>query len=321
MLALVACRSGPRTRRTGLIIALAAATVWAVPYFAPGFTHGPGDAFLLLALTAIAAWPRMTVGLGTIVPYAAGFGATVVFFEMLTAQLPIAIAWLAAMVLAAGRDEGRPGDVVAPTVTLAAVTAFGLAAIATVITKQIIAVLIAEPQAGVVFLAHLSTYMGVPESQRNWPGILLPFIRLVQQSKMFTFGNTLVGYSLVAAGGLASLAAAIRGWYKRDNEHGRDVLILVSAALVPVAWVFLLPSHTAIHAVFMVRMLIVPISVAPLALCWPPAQGNRSARESEGRKSVRNVFSRPSNVGQGRTTACKRRRAASGWSATGAGLT
>jgi hypothetical protein len=34
----------------------------------------------------------MAVRLGTIVPYAAGFGAIVVFFEMLTGQLPIAIA-------------------------------------------------------------------------------------------------------------------------------------------------------------------------------------------------------------------------------------
>ncbi|HEX5718538.1 MAG TPA: hypothetical protein VF179_20415 [Thermoanaerobaculia bacterium] len=275
VLALVTCRSGPRTRRTGLIIALAAATVWAVPYFAPGFTHGPGDALLLLALTAIAAWPGMAVGLRTIGPYAAGFGATVVFFEMLTAQLPIAIAWLAAMVLAAGRDEKRPGDVAAPIVTLAAVTAFGLAAAATVITKQIIAVLIAEPQAGVVFLSHLSIKMGVPESQGNWPGMLRPFARLVQWSRMLTFGNTFAGYGLVAAAGLAWLAAAIRGWYKRDSEYGRDVLILVSAALVPVAWVFLLPSHTDIHAGFMVRMLIVPISLAPLALCWPSAQGSR----------------------------------------------
>jgi hypothetical protein len=269
VLALAARRSGPRTRRTGLIIALTTATVWAVPYFAPNFTFGPGDALLLLALAGIAAWPRMTVGLGTIVPYAAGFGATVVFFEMLTAQLPVAIAWLAAMVLATGRDAGRAGDVAAPMVTLAAVTAFGLGAAVTVITKQIMAVLIAEPRAGAVFLSNLSLYMSVPESHGNWPGILIPFARLVRHSKMLTFGNTLVGYGLVAAAGLAWLAAAIRGWYGRDSEHGRDVLILVSAALVPVAWVFLLPNHTAMHAAFMVRMLVVPISLAPLALCWP----------------------------------------------------
>jgi hypothetical protein len=62
---------------------------------------------------------------------------------------------------------------------------------------------------------------------------------------------------------------AIRGWRRRHSDYGRDVLILVSAALVPAAWVFLMPRHTHIHAGFMVRMLVVPISLAPLALCWP----------------------------------------------------
>jgi hypothetical protein len=272
MLVLAACRSGSRVRRTGFIIALAAATVWAVPYFAPGLTEGPGDALLLLGLAAIAAWPRMTVRLGTIVPYAAGFGAIVVFFEMLTGQLPIAIAWLTALTLAAGRDEERPGGVAAPTIAFAVVTAFGLAAVATVIAKQIIAVVLAEPRAGANFLVHLGLYMGVPESEANRPGILRPFAQLVRQSHMLTFGNTSAGYGLVAATGLAWLAAAVRGWWGRHSEHGRDVLILISVALVPVAWVLLLPYHTYIHATFMVRMLVVPISLAPLALCWPPAQ-------------------------------------------------
>jgi hypothetical protein len=273
ILGLAACRTGSRVRRTGFIIALAAATVWAVPYFAPGLTEGPGDALLLLGLAAIAAYPRMTIRLGTIVPYAAGFGAIVVFFEMLTGQLPTAIAWLAALTLAVGRDEERPGGVAAPTIALAAVTAFVLAAAVTVIAKQIMAVVLAEPRAGADFLAHLGLYMGMPESEPNRPGILRPFAQLVRRSHMLTFGNTSAGYGLVAATALAWLAAAMRGWRDRHSEHGRDMLILISAAFVPVAWVFLLPNHTYLHATFMVRMLVVPISLAPLALCWPPLQG------------------------------------------------
>jgi hypothetical protein len=152
---------------------------------------------------------------------------------------------------------------------LAAVTVFGLAAAATVIAKQLMAVVLAEPQAGADFLAHLGFYMGVPASEADRLGILRSFMRLVQRSHMLTFGNTLAGYGLVAATGLAWLAAAVRGWRRRHSEHGRDVLILVGTALVPVAWVFLLPRHTYIHATFMVRILVVPISLALLALCWP----------------------------------------------------
>ncbi len=276
-LAFASLRSGPRARRAGVIIALVAATVWAVPYFAPGLTQGPGDALLLLGLAAIAAWPRMTVGLGTIVPYAAGFGAAAVFFEMMTGKLPTAIAWLAAMTLAAARDQSRPGRVAAPKVALAAVAAFCLAAAATVIAKLILTAVLVEPQAGTDFLARLRLYVGVPEYYSRWlgkaeanlPGILLPFARLFRQTGMLTYGSGRAGYALVGVTGLAWLAAAILGWRARHIERGQDMLILLGASLVPVVWVLLLPRHAYIHAQFIVRMLVVPTSLAPLALCWP----------------------------------------------------
>src|SRR5262249_39726172 len=160
---------------------------------------------------------RMAVSLGTIVPYAAGFGATVFFFEMVTGQLPIAIAWLTALTLAAARDEEQPGGVAAPTVALATATAFGLAAAATVIAKQIVAAVLVEPRAGADFLWQLSFYMGVPESGSNRLGILRPFARLVRQANVLTFGNARAGYVLVAATGLAWLAAAIRSWWGRHS--------------------------------------------------------------------------------------------------------
>lgn len=97
------------------------------------------------------------------VPYAAGFGTAVVFCEMLTGQLPIAAAWLMALTLAAGRDETRP-EGVPPAVALAAVTAFGLGAAATVLVKQIMAGGLAEPNTGAQFFESLRTYMAIPES-------------------------------------------------------------------------------------------------------------------------------------------------------------
>jgi hypothetical protein len=109
ILALAAYKSGPRTRLTGLSIALVAATVWALPYFAPGLTHGPGDATLLLGLAAVIARPRVTIGLRGIAPYAAAFGCVTAFFEMLTGQLPIAAAWLAALTLASNGTRDKQG--------------------------------------------------------------------------------------------------------------------------------------------------------------------------------------------------------------------
>jgi hypothetical protein len=164
---------------------------------------------------------------------------------------------------------------------LAAVTAFGLGAAATVVAKLILAAVLVEPQAGADFLARLDLYLEVPvynswvgQYAASLPRILLPFARLVRQSNMLTYGSRVAGYSLLAVTGLAWLAAVIRGWRGRYSEHGQDMLILAGAALLPVAWVLILPKHAWVHAPFIVRMLVVPISLAPLALCWPSPRGS-----------------------------------------------
>jgi hypothetical protein len=251
LLGFAAWRSGARVRRTAMIVAFVAATVWAVPYFAPGLTQGPGDAFLLLALAAIAARPKIATDLGAIVPYAAGFGATAVFLEMLTGKLPTAIALLAAITLAAARDENRPavGGVSARRLALLAVTAFVFGAAATVIAKLLLAGTLVETPASADFLARLRGYIGMPYYYSRWlgrleenlPAILFPFARMARQAHMLTYGSARAGFLLVAATGVVWLAL-----------------------------------HAYIHAPFMVRMLLVPASLAPLALCWPRAAADRA---------------------------------------------
>lgn len=43
----------------------------------------------------------------------------------------------------------------------------------------------------------------------------------------------------------------------------------VFLVLLPAAWALVLPMHTVIHAPCMVRILVVPISLVPLALLRP----------------------------------------------------
>lgn len=268
-LAIVAWRSGRYTRRCGLAMALSAATLWSVPYFGSSLSRAPGDVFLLLALAAVAAWPRLARQRDTLVPYAAAFGAIVVFFEMLTGQLPIAVAWLAALVLAAVRDGTQPGPRAPLAMALTAVCAFTAGAVATVAVKQGIAMLLTDHQPGGDFVAQLQLYMSIPPSEFGVPGIFLPFARLIRHSDKLTYGYAWAGYLVVVALAASWLVAAWRGWRQRHSGYGRDVLTLALAALVPVGWVLLLPNHTNIHAAFMVRMLVLPAALVPLALWWP----------------------------------------------------
>jgi hypothetical protein len=135
--------------------------------------------------------------------------------------------------------------------------------------KQILSFALAEPQAGEQFFTQLQQYMGTPTSHGMWPGIVLPFSQLRRKASMLTFGNQWAGYGLLACMVLTWWLAAIRWWHWRRSSYGQDVLILVAAALAPAVWVLLMPRHTYIHAGFMVRILVVPIALAPVALFWP----------------------------------------------------
>jgi hypothetical protein len=163
-----------------------------------------------------------------------------------------------------------PGSGGARTAAVAAVAMFCVAAAATTAGKHLAAGLLAEPQAGdETFRGQAHFYMGVPASEGRLPGLLLPFLRLLQHSQSLTYGRAWASYALVFASIVAAAVAGIRGWRDRSSGSGGDVLLLVGAALIPVAWVLALSRHTYLHAGFMVRILVVPISLAPLALLWP----------------------------------------------------
>ena len=280
LLAIAAFRSSPYTRRTGLAIAGTAALFWAAPYFAPSLTHGPGDAVLVLALGILILRPAMATDLDTLIPYAAGFGAVVVFFEMLTGQLPIAASWLAALVLALARDESRPGALDARLRSVAALGAFAIGGVITVAVKQALATMFAEPQAGAVFVRKLGAYAGMPAPRNGIPGVFLPYIELLRHMFVLAGWNYLAGEVLAAALALALLWAVARGWRQRRTIQGRDVLFLVGLTLIPAVWVLILPNHTFQHTSFMVRMMVVPISLAVAALVWP-SNGQATAARQE----------------------------------------
>ena len=268
-LAVAAVRARSHSRRTGLAIAGAAALFWGVQYFASGLSHGPGDAALLLALAALVFRPTLATDLDALLPYAAVFGAVVVFFEAFTGQLPIAGAWLAALVLAAVRDESPPGAIDARLIALAALAAFGVGGVITVVTKQILAALFAEPAAGSAFMNRLGGYVAVPASRNGIPGPLVPYVELVGRMYALTEWHRTAAKVLAWTLAIAWLSGVARGWRHRPDVDGRDMIFLSGLVLVPVVWVLLVPTHTLIHASFMVRMMVVPISLATAALLWP----------------------------------------------------
>jgi hypothetical protein len=268
-LLIVSYRASKRLRLAGMVIGLCAALFWAVPYYGPNLTHGPGDAMLLFGLSVFVLFPGWSKEIIKAVPFAAGYGAVMVFFEALTGLLPIAVTWLAALTLAANSDEMEQGGKQAVLMGLAVIAAFTFGAWLTVLIKQVLSHGLAEPESMRQFLVQLRHYTAIPVGRDGWPGYLLPFVRLVQNGFVLTYGNVTAGSILLYGVLLTWLAAGLRAYRLRKGPVGVEILALMVAALFPAAWVVILMQHTVYHAGFMVRMLVVPISLAPLAMLWP----------------------------------------------------
>jgi hypothetical protein len=277
LLAAVTARGRPHVRWTGAAIALSATLFWAVPFYDQGFVEGPADAFVLFGLVVFALLPRAALRADWLAPLAAGYGAGVVYLEMLTGQLPVAAAWMVALIVARRRGEGEGGGPGAWVAAAVAVTAFAFGGLLTVAIKQVLALWLTDPEAGQFFAGQLAYYTGVPDAQGGWPGLLLSFRRLAGASYLLTYGSRPAGFGLLAVTAAVWLAATGRAWLNRREPGGQEAMLLCGAALIPLAWVFVLPRHTYLHTTFMVRMLVATIALAPLALVWPRL-GSRGLR-------------------------------------------
>jgi hypothetical protein len=271
-LAAVSLRAGPHVRLAGLAIALTAALVWATPYFAPGFSYGPLDAVLLLGLVLLAARPKLARSADAIACFAAAYGACVVFLEMMSGELVVAPVWLGALALAAARDRHAAGLATSapPVVAVVAVAAFIGGVAITVAVKQALVLGLLDASGVRSFVSHLGYYTSLPEAAQV-PAVLVPFVEIAKNVPVLTYDSRGLAVLLIAGVGLAWSGAVARGWRRRHDATGRDVVLLAAMATAPAIWILMWTTHTVLHASFMVRMLAATIAVAPTALLWPEA--------------------------------------------------
>jgi hypothetical protein len=258
-----ACR-GRSVRLVGGSIALTAALWWATPYFAPGFAYGPCDLVILVGLAVVVARPRLVDDARGLLAFAAGFGACVLFFELMTGELLVAWVWFGALVLAAAHD-GRARSVGPSPVGTALLAMMGFLAGVTVsvVIKQMLVAALIDVSGVANFLSHLAFYTKTADATRA-PGFLVPFVRMGQNLPVLTYGSMPMAVALAAVVTVAWMVAVARAW----SAGGRETLVLAGMALAPFAWIILWSTHTTIHASFMVRMFAATIALAAPALLW-----------------------------------------------------
>lgn len=295
------------TRHRGLFalaasIAVTGSLFWAIPYFGPCFTHAPGDIFVVLGLACLFRWRDRLSNPDTLVPFCAVYGAGVVYLEFLTGQLPTAAGLLFATtyLIARARPEPENQPRHAWRFALAGLLAFAFGAVLTVAIKQVLAVVIVGPEALGSFLEYLGRYVNpspgasLSHFRETWASpqdsllrsTLKSFYVVLKEGANLTYGSRPGAALLYAAAGLAWVAAGYLAFRRSVQSARSDFLAFAAGASIIVLWTWTFQTHTTIHKFWMVRMLLVPLSLAWGGLAWQlitiPVENRAAAAVPEG---------------------------------------
>jgi hypothetical protein len=273
MAVLLLLLSSVRERRFFLLtgpVAFAGAFFWGLLYFGQGMSHALGDFVVMLGIACLIFWHSKFAHTDTLILFCALFGAVVVYFEMLTGPLPTAAGLLFPTVYLLSRLTDHSDTQIGHHFGLAtvAVTAFALSVIFTMGARVAIAATLVHPSELDVFMGHLELYTQPLDSRSYIPGFLRPFGRLLRQGAVLTYGSSwgLAGLYTSAIG--AWLTGVWLAWKCKNLLGWADLLAFVTgAASIPI-WTIILQTHTFVHAGFMARILIVPISLGWAAMFW-----------------------------------------------------
>jgi len=277
------------TRSLGLFTVAGGITVtgvlfWALPYFGQSLSQAPGDAFVMLGLAGLLFWRERLSRLATLVPFCAAYGAGVVYLEFTTGQLPTAAGLLLPMayLIARLRPEPENEPMRAWRFALAGLMAFSLGVALTVAIKQILAVAIVGPDALRTFLQYLRRYVNPspgaslahfretwasPDDPLIWSSLKAVYA-VLSEGYVLTYGSRPGAIALYAASALAGLAAGYLTFRRRVPWALSDFLGFAAGVAIILAWIWTFQTHTTIHRWWMVRMLIVPLSLGWGALAW-----------------------------------------------------
>ena len=248
------------------VIALGCLGFWRLPEFSMSLVHGPGDTAVVLGLAALIFWHRFLMRAEIFAAYCGAYGAVVTYLEFLTGLIPTAAGFLfpLAYLLGAyppGRDA-RPAR--GWTFAVTGLVAFGAGVLLTVLVKQL---LTAFAVGGAATYQEFMVQLAVRAST-DWPGVSSLPRRIVPYWMLMKASAPVDLHLVLGSSGIAWATAAILALYRGNWRACSDVAAFAVGAAAIVAWVQVLPQHTYEHYEFMVRILIVPITLGWAALIW-----------------------------------------------------
>ncbi len=228
-----------------------------IDYYAQSLTHGPSDILLIAAYAWLSLRPLpqgLEADLRTAMLGGLAFG-----FEFLHGTLPVMLA----MVLGCtALHSFRLHTAISSLEVTRSVAACIAGATGAALAKILAAMTALGPTAIAAFLGQLTYRMGGEDY------LLSEVVARLQSSlHMIAWGVAPIGQLAVVAGIMSALAALLAALFGKMARWRRMAVITALLSIgVIFTWYALFRNHTAIHALFMVRMLAWPIGMGPVAL-------------------------------------------------------
>jgi hypothetical protein len=263
LLAISTIRSCTEVRVLAWSVAVAATLFWAIPYFGQSLSHAPGDVYLMLGLAGFFYFSDQMRSSPALLSYCTAYGAGAAYFEFWTGQIPTAAGFLFIGVYLVAK-RWTADDKTCTWVTAAfSVVAFLAGAAFTVLAKQLLASWLTDAPVLAAFAKPLTHYTGVDSSKEWWDRFFV-FLPLMRSGATLTYWSETGALTLAVAVISAWCAAIALAWSRRSQGCWRlnDLMAYAIAGSVPFIWAIIFDVHTATHASFMSRMLILPIALS-----------------------------------------------------------
>lgn len=254
----------------GIAVGASGLLFWALPYYGQGLSQAPGDALVIFGVAALIAWRRWLQDRSRLIAFSAAYGSLVTYLDFLTGQIPTAACLLFIFAFLSQSDRLPGASSInrrAWKSAFSAVAAFGIGSVLTVVTKQVLVIVLISSDQVEPFVSNLRYYAGLSAGADALPATYFrAFFNLAKSTILLTYYSIPAGIALLGVAALAWLGAAIFAFRSRICGGLENFLAHLVGASGIAAWVLLLPAHTEMHSGFMVRMLIVPISLGWSAL-------------------------------------------------------
>ncbi|WP_338502970.1 hypothetical protein V6R86_06395 [Sphingomonas kaistensis] len=243
-----------------LVATLAFGRFFGLEWFGEMLGNGPSD-LIVIGFLAILSVRAGAMGAREWIVGAAIFGALTMMFELLTGGLPLG----GAMVLGLGWFALRKAER-SPHLVALGLVAFGLGAAIPALTKV---VLVAS-----LFGTGDLFQMGIEALNRVGSELPPGWTELTVTSQLLLNLESLTPGTWVTAAGTLCLALGL-GAVSLARHRDPECLLLAASATLIFLWFALFRQHTALHASFMVRILVWPIAAGFALVALAALRANR----------------------------------------------